>query len=174
MRPTKEEGSGSVTLCGLGDLRGVPHEVVCILGLDDDVLRPTTTHPDDLLVRAPCAGDRDPPAVQTSTDRQWHRRLPQGLGSDGAEDWVIMAPPCRRCRWGGGPLSEAEWWRGRTQPLMAPPSAASAAATSPSLRDREVWGDCYPCCCKNRRLGECYFLRRAGGSNASRPARRGG
>ena len=57
--PSANWGSGAITVCDLADLRGVPHEVVCILGLDDDVLRRTTSHPDDLLVKDPCAGDRD-------------------------------------------------------------------------------------------------------------------
>ena len=62
--PSGNWGSGAITVCGLGDLRGVPHEVVCILGLDDDVLRRSTSHPDDLLARTPCVGDRDPRTEQ--------------------------------------------------------------------------------------------------------------
>ncbi|MGE3685825.1 MAG: exodeoxyribonuclease V subunit gamma [Acidimicrobiia bacterium] len=62
--PSGSWGSGAITVCGLGDLRGVPHEVVCILGLDDDVLRRSTSHPDDLLARNPCVGDREPRTEQ--------------------------------------------------------------------------------------------------------------
>jgi exodeoxyribonuclease V gamma subunit len=56
--------SGGITVCGLGDLRGVPFQVVCLLGLDDVALRAARTHPDDLLGRAPCIGDRDPRSEQ--------------------------------------------------------------------------------------------------------------
>ncbi len=52
-------GSGGITVCSLGELRGVPFPVVCILGLDDDAVRAAVNPPDDLLTRAPRTGDRD-------------------------------------------------------------------------------------------------------------------
>ncbi len=52
-------GSGGITICSLGELRGVPFPVVCLLGLDDDTMRAASNPPDDLLTRAPRVGDRD-------------------------------------------------------------------------------------------------------------------
>lgn len=65
--PSANWGGGAITACDLADLRGVPHPVICILGLDDDALRRTITHPDDLIGRDPCAGDRDPRAEQRAS-----------------------------------------------------------------------------------------------------------
>ncbi len=57
-------GGGSITACAMGDLRGVPHRAVIIIGLDEQSLRSTTAHPDDLLAKQPCVGDRDPRSEQ--------------------------------------------------------------------------------------------------------------
>lgn len=56
-------GNGSLTVCSLRSLRGVPYRVVCLLGLDDGVFpRPPGRDGDDLMLRAPRPGDPDPPA----------------------------------------------------------------------------------------------------------------
>lgn len=53
-------GTGTVTICSLSPLRSVPHQVVCILGLDQDALPRGLASGDDLLASAPAVGDRDP------------------------------------------------------------------------------------------------------------------
>src|SRR5262249_8411427 len=57
-RPTRANfRTGHLTMCTLVPMRSVPHRVVCILGLDDDVFpRKTASDGDDLLQRAPCVG----------------------------------------------------------------------------------------------------------------------
>lgn len=50
---------GGVTVTSLSPLRGVPHRVVCILGFDDEGLRPGGGDGDDLLALTPMIGDRD-------------------------------------------------------------------------------------------------------------------
>ena len=67
-RPTRANfRTGHLTMCTLVPMRSVPHRVVCLLGLDDEVFpRQTVADGDDLIARAPCVGDRDP----RSEDRQ--------------------------------------------------------------------------------------------------------
>lgn len=56
-------GNGSLTVCSLRSLRGVPYRVVCLLGLDDGVFpRPPERDGDNLMLRAPRPGEPDPPA----------------------------------------------------------------------------------------------------------------
>ncbi|WP_337059986.1 exodeoxyribonuclease V subunit gamma [Kineococcus sp. G2] len=53
--------TGAMTVCAPGALPAVPHRVVCLLGLDDDVFpRAGATDGDDPLARAPHVGDPDP------------------------------------------------------------------------------------------------------------------
>lgn len=52
-------GTGAVTLSSLTARRGVPHPVVCIVGLDADVTT-GVARADDLVAAAPCLGDADP------------------------------------------------------------------------------------------------------------------
>lgn len=54
-------GTGAVTLSSPTALRGVPHRVVCWLGLDGE-LAVSSTAADDLTASPPCVGDRDPRA----------------------------------------------------------------------------------------------------------------
>ncbi|MFD6396209.1 exodeoxyribonuclease V subunit gamma [Nocardia sp. NPDC060249] len=59
--------TGELTVCTLVPMRSVPHRVVVLLGLDDDVFpRPGSVDGDDLLARAPLVGERD----ARSEDRQ--------------------------------------------------------------------------------------------------------
>ena len=51
--------SGRVTLSSLTALRGVPHRVVCLIGLDLDTEPSGFGSPDDLVAASPCVGDRD-------------------------------------------------------------------------------------------------------------------
>jgi exodeoxyribonuclease V gamma subunit len=53
--------TGDLTVCTLVPMRSVPHRVVVLLGLDDEVFpRRTVPDGDDLLAAAPLVGDRDP------------------------------------------------------------------------------------------------------------------
>ncbi len=52
-------GSGAVTVSSLTAQRGVPHPVVCLLGLDADVGAGAIAGADDLVALEPCVGDRD-------------------------------------------------------------------------------------------------------------------
>jgi exodeoxyribonuclease V gamma subunit len=59
--------TGDLTICTLVPMRSVPHRVVGLLGLDDGMFpRNTQRDGDDLLLQAPCVGDRD----ARSEDRQ--------------------------------------------------------------------------------------------------------
>ncbi|MGY1714210.1 exodeoxyribonuclease V subunit gamma [Geodermatophilus sp. SYSU D01106] len=59
--------TGGLTVCTLTPMRSVPHRVVCLLGMDDGAFpRPAPVDGDDLLLRDPCLGERDP----RSEDRQ--------------------------------------------------------------------------------------------------------
>ncbi|HEX5926215.1 MAG TPA: exodeoxyribonuclease V subunit gamma [Baekduia sp.] len=59
--------TGALTVCTLMPMRSVPHRVICLLGLDDGVFpRGAARDGDDLLLREPCIGERDP----RSEDRQ--------------------------------------------------------------------------------------------------------
>ena len=51
--------SGSVTLSSFTAQRGVPHPVVCLIGLDGDVGGSGTVAADDLTAQPACVGDRD-------------------------------------------------------------------------------------------------------------------
>ncbi|WP_432570017.1 exodeoxyribonuclease V subunit gamma [Kineococcus sp. SYSU DK005] len=52
--------TGAMTVCAPGALRGVPHRVVCLLGLDDDAFpRAGAPDDDDPLARAPRVGEHD-------------------------------------------------------------------------------------------------------------------
>lgn len=55
-------GTGAVTLSSLTAQRGVPHPVVCLLGLDGDLGAGAVAPADDLTQAIPCVGDRDPRA----------------------------------------------------------------------------------------------------------------
>jgi exodeoxyribonuclease V gamma subunit len=61
-RPTRASfRTGHLTICTLVPMRSVPHRVVCLIGLDDDVFpRQTARDGDDLLLLDPHVGDRDP------------------------------------------------------------------------------------------------------------------
>ena len=67
-RPTRASfRTGHVTACTLVPMRSVPHRVVCLLGMDDGVFpRGAQRDGDDLMLREPHVGDRDP----RSEDRQ--------------------------------------------------------------------------------------------------------
>jgi exodeoxyribonuclease V gamma subunit len=52
-------GTGAVTLSALAPQRGVPHPVVCLLGIDPDTGASSVPAADDLVAAAPCVGDRD-------------------------------------------------------------------------------------------------------------------
>lgn len=67
-RPTRANfRTGELTVCTMVPMRSVPHRVVVLLGLDDDVF-PRSAHVDgdDVLAQNPCLGERDP----RSEDRQ--------------------------------------------------------------------------------------------------------
>ncbi len=67
-RPTRSNfRTGTLTVATLVPMRSVPHRVICLLGLDDQVF-PRTGAPDgdDVLARDPRVGERDP----RSEDRQ--------------------------------------------------------------------------------------------------------
>lgn len=56
-------GNGSLTVCSLRSLRGVPYRVVCLLGLDDGVFpRLPERDGDNLMLHEPRPGEPDPPA----------------------------------------------------------------------------------------------------------------
>ncbi len=61
-RPTRANfRTGEVTLCSLVPMRAVPHQVVCLLGIDDGVFpRAGARDGDDLLLVDPRLGERDP------------------------------------------------------------------------------------------------------------------
>ncbi len=67
-RPTRANfRTGELTVCTMVPMRSVPHRVVVLLGLDDDVFpRGTNIDGDDVLARDPLLGERDP----RSEDRQ--------------------------------------------------------------------------------------------------------
>ncbi|NKR58017.1 exodeoxyribonuclease V subunit gamma [Rhodococcus hoagii] len=67
-RPTRANfRTGELTVCTMVPMRSVPHRVVVLLGLDDDVFpRGTGIDGDDVLARDPILGERDP----RSEDRQ--------------------------------------------------------------------------------------------------------
>ena len=52
-------GTGVVTVSALTAQRGIPHRVICLLGLDDDLGSASVAATDDLLAAQPCIGDRD-------------------------------------------------------------------------------------------------------------------
>jgi exodeoxyribonuclease V gamma subunit len=67
-RPTRANfRTGELTVCTMVPMRSVPHRVVVLLGLDDDVFpRSSSTDGDDVLARDPLVGERD----LRSEDRQ--------------------------------------------------------------------------------------------------------
>ncbi len=67
-RPTRANfRTGELTVCTMVPMRSVPHRVVALLGLDDDVFpRAGGLDGDDVLAREPLVGERDP----RSEDRQ--------------------------------------------------------------------------------------------------------
>lgn len=67
-RPTRANfRTGELTVCTMVPMRSVPHRVVCLLGLDDEVFpRGGGVDGDDLLARAPQIGERD----RRTEDRQ--------------------------------------------------------------------------------------------------------
>ncbi|MGO4613301.1 exodeoxyribonuclease V subunit gamma [Nocardia sp. 2YAB30] len=67
-RPTRANfRTGELTVCTMVPMRSVPHRVVVLLGLDDDVFpRAGGVDGDDVLAREPLLGERDP----RSEDRQ--------------------------------------------------------------------------------------------------------
>jgi exodeoxyribonuclease V gamma subunit len=67
-RPTRANfRTGELTVATLVPMRSVPHRVVALLGLDDDVFpRGGSVDGDDVLGRDPCVGERD----RRSEDRQ--------------------------------------------------------------------------------------------------------
>ncbi|MFD4367389.1 exodeoxyribonuclease V subunit gamma [Rhodococcus sp. NPDC058521] len=67
-RPTRANfRTGELTVCTMVPMRSVPHRVVALLGLDDEVFpRKGSLDGDDVTGRDPCIGERDP----RSEDRQ--------------------------------------------------------------------------------------------------------
>lgn len=67
-RPTRANfRTGELTVCTMVPMRSVPHKVVALLGLDDEVFpRKGSLDGDDVTGRDPCPGERDP----RSEDRQ--------------------------------------------------------------------------------------------------------
>ncbi|MFC9554648.1 exodeoxyribonuclease V subunit gamma [Rhodococcus sp. NPDC056960] len=67
-RPTRANfRTGELTVCTMVPMRSVPHRVVVLLGLDDEVFpRGVSVDGDDVLSRNPLLGERDP----RSEDRQ--------------------------------------------------------------------------------------------------------
>ncbi|MFE3289393.1 exodeoxyribonuclease V subunit gamma [Rhodococcus sp. NPDC059234] len=67
-RPTRANfRTGELTVCTMVPMRSVPHRVVILLGLDDEVFpRSAGVDGDDVLARTPLLGERDP----RSEDRQ--------------------------------------------------------------------------------------------------------
>ncbi|MEU2126709.1 exodeoxyribonuclease V subunit gamma, partial [Nocardia niwae] len=67
-RPTRANfRTGELTVCTMVPMRSVPHRVVALLGLDDEMFpRASTVDGDDVLAREPLLGERDP----RSEDRQ--------------------------------------------------------------------------------------------------------
>jgi exodeoxyribonuclease V gamma subunit len=67
-RPTRANfRTGELTVCTMVPMRSVPHRVVVLLGLDDEVFpRPGGVDGDDVLARNPLLGERD----SRSEDRQ--------------------------------------------------------------------------------------------------------
>lgn len=67
-RPTRANfRTGELTVCTMVPMRSVPHRVVVLLGLDDEVFpRAGTVDGDNVLARNPCLGERD----TRSEDRQ--------------------------------------------------------------------------------------------------------
>ncbi|PVZ11070.1 exodeoxyribonuclease V subunit gamma [Actinomycetospora cinnamomea] len=63
-RPTRANfRTGTLTVATLMPMRSVPHRVVCLLGMDDQVFpRETRADGDDVLARDPRVGERDPAA----------------------------------------------------------------------------------------------------------------
>ena len=59
-------GTGTVTVSSLTAQRGVPHRVICLLGLDDDVAAGSLSSTEDLTGDPPCVGDRDARSEQRS------------------------------------------------------------------------------------------------------------
>jgi exodeoxyribonuclease V gamma subunit len=57
-------GTGAVTVSSLTAQRGVPHPVVCLLGLDDDTGSGSLPASEDLVASVACVGDRDPRSEQ--------------------------------------------------------------------------------------------------------------
>ncbi|WP_203337499.1 exodeoxyribonuclease V subunit gamma [Nocardioides limicola] len=60
-RPTRANfRTGAITVATLTPMRSIPHRVVCLLGLDDQVFpRGTLADGDDVLLRRPMTGERD-------------------------------------------------------------------------------------------------------------------
>ncbi|MGW4094247.1 exodeoxyribonuclease V subunit gamma [Nocardia sp. NPDC004750] len=67
-RPTRANfRTGELTVCTMVPMRSVPHRVVVLLGLDDEMFpRASAADGDDVLAREPLLGERDP----RSEDRQ--------------------------------------------------------------------------------------------------------
>ncbi|MBF6192643.1 exodeoxyribonuclease V subunit gamma [Nocardia implantans] len=67
-RPTRANfRTGELTVCTMVPMRSVPHRVVVLLGLDDEMFpRASVADGDDVLAREPLLGERDP----RSEDRQ--------------------------------------------------------------------------------------------------------
>lgn len=57
-------GTGAVTVSSLTAQRGVPHPVICLLGLDSEAGSGALPATDDLVSAKPCVGDRDQRAEQ--------------------------------------------------------------------------------------------------------------
>lgn len=60
-RPTRTNfRTGELTVCGMAPMRSVPHRVVVLLGMDDEVFpRAAAVDGDDVLARNPQPGERD-------------------------------------------------------------------------------------------------------------------
>ncbi|WP_063065280.1 exodeoxyribonuclease V subunit gamma [Nocardia violaceofusca] len=59
--PRSNYRTGELTVCGLAPMRSIPHRVVVLLGLDDEVFpRTGGIDGDDVTAREPLVGERDP------------------------------------------------------------------------------------------------------------------
>ncbi|HEY5878453.1 MAG TPA: exodeoxyribonuclease V subunit gamma [Nakamurella sp.] len=146
-RPTRANfRTGTLTVCTMMPMRSVPHRVICLLGLDDGVFpRAVREDGDDLLIREPACGERDPrsedrqlllDAIVAATDRLVitysgadertgaHRppAVPVGELLDALDD-TATAP-------GGGVLSDAVIIRHPLQPFDSRTVSAGALGRS--------------------------------------------
>ncbi|WP_415851683.1 exodeoxyribonuclease V subunit gamma, partial [Tsukamurella ocularis] len=118
-KPTRANfRTGELTVCTLVPMRSVPHRVVVLLGLDDEVFpRSTRYSGDDVLGRTPCVGERDPRAE----DRELFLDAVTSA-SDRLLVFYTGADPVKGTR--RPPAVPASELRDAAQALLADPAAA--------------------------------------------------